>query len=137
LIPSLSPSVKIQIRGWKICLRCKGNVLPLHLKQIFSPIIWIFTEGEGDGIKSRLPFEIFSTLVQKITKQKDWNYAFSKEIRKLHYTRSKVFVISYLLFWSAFIWQIFLGKKDSAHCSKWLMKRSWSKVANFLTATFF
>ena len=26
------------------------------------PIIWIFSEGEGDGIESRLPFRIFSTL---------------------------------------------------------------------------
>ena len=25
-------------------------------------MIWIFTEGEGDGIKSRLAFKIFSTL---------------------------------------------------------------------------
>ena len=24
-----------------------SNVLPLHLKQTFPPIIWIFTEGEG------------------------------------------------------------------------------------------
>ena len=38
------------------------NVLPLHLKQTFPPIIWIFTEGEGDGMESRLPFKIFSTL---------------------------------------------------------------------------
>ena len=29
------------------------NVLLLHLKQTFPPIIWIFTEGEGDGIESR------------------------------------------------------------------------------------
>ena len=71
---------------WKVCLRCKGktllgivnkllktkrlltspsNVLPLHLKQTLSTIIWIFTEGEGDGIESRLPFKKFSTL---------WNY---------------------------------------------------------------
>ena len=28
----------------------------------FLPIISIFTEGEGDGIKSRLPFKIVSTL---------------------------------------------------------------------------
>ena len=28
----------------------------------FQPIIWIFTDSEGDGIKSRLPFKIFSTL---------------------------------------------------------------------------
>ena len=41
-----------------------SNVLPLHLKQTFPPIIWICTEGEGDGIESRLPFKIFSTLTQ-------------------------------------------------------------------------
>ena len=38
------------------------NVLPLHLKQSFPLMIWIFTEGEGDGIESRLAFKIFSTL---------------------------------------------------------------------------
>ena len=89
-IPSPSPSVKIQNMGEKVCLRCKGktllgivktllgivnklfifksllttpsNVSPLHLKQIFPPIIWIFTEGGGDMIESWLPFKIFSTL---------------------------------------------------------------------------
>ena len=69
LIPSPSPSVKIDIMGRKVCLRCKGktllgivnklfefkglatpsNVLPF---KPFLAIIWIFTEGEGDGIKS-------------------------------------------------------------------------------------
>ena len=39
-----------------------SNVLPLRLKQTFPPIIWIFTEGEGDEVESRLPFKIFSTL---------------------------------------------------------------------------
>ena len=39
-----------------------SNVLLLHLKQTFPPIIWIFTEGEGDGFISRLPFKMFSTL---------------------------------------------------------------------------
>ena len=28
----------------------------------FPTQIWIFTKGEGDGIESRLPFKIFSTL---------------------------------------------------------------------------
>ena len=37
-----------------------SNVLPLHLKQTFLPIV--FKEGEGDGIESRLSFKIFSTL---------------------------------------------------------------------------
>ena len=40
------------------------NVLPLHLKQTFRPLI--FNEGEGDGIESRLPFKIFSTLPFKM-----------------------------------------------------------------------
>ena len=77
-ISSPLPSVKIQIMAGKVCLRLKGktllgvvnklvvhcrNVLPLHLNPAFLPIIWIFTEVEGDGIKSRLPFKIFSTLV--------------------------------------------------------------------------
>ena len=44
-------------------LTTPSNVLPLHLKQTFQPIIWIFFEGKGDGIESRLPFEIFSTLL--------------------------------------------------------------------------
>ena len=58
LIPSPPPSVKIQIMGGKICLRCKGKtllgvvnkllktisktprkVLPLYVKQTFPPII--------------------------------------------------------------------------------------------------
>ena len=36
-----------------------SNVLPLHLKQTFPPMIWIFTEGEGDGIKSKLLLKFF------------------------------------------------------------------------------
>ena len=48
---------------FKSLLTTPSNVLPLHLKQTFPPIIWISTEGnKGDGIKSRLPFKIFSTL---------------------------------------------------------------------------
>ena len=42
-----------------------SNVLPLHFKQTFPPMIGIFTEGEGDGIESRLPFKIFYTLLYK------------------------------------------------------------------------
>ena len=69
----------------KVCLRCKGktllgvvnklfvlisllttpsNCLPLHLKQTFPPIIWIFTQGEEDEIESKLNSYIFSTLAQ-------------------------------------------------------------------------
>ena len=83
MIPSSSHSVKIQLIGgkfiwsnkakhcWvmstnflfsKVCWQMPSNVLLLHLKQTFPPIIWIFTEG--DGIKSRLAFKIFSTLLE-------------------------------------------------------------------------
>ena len=43
-----------------------SNVLPLHLNQTFPPIIWIFTEGEGDGTESRLLFKVLSTLFVSI-----------------------------------------------------------------------
>ena len=83
MIPSPSPSMKIQIMGGKICFRCKGktllgivnknlkakrlltspsNALPYYLKKTFPSIIWIFTEGEGDGIESRLSSFIFIKL---------------------------------------------------------------------------
>ena len=53
--------------GGKVCLRCKGRTLLGVLNKLITsrkllPIIWIFTEGEGDWIESRLPFKIFSTL---------------------------------------------------------------------------
>jgi hypothetical protein len=47
-------------------LTTPSNVLPLHLKQTFRPIIWIFTEGEGYGIEFRLPFNFFSTLTENL-----------------------------------------------------------------------
>ena len=51
---------------FKSLLTMPSNVLPLHFKKTFPPIIWIFTEGESDGMESRLPFKIFSTLLTKL-----------------------------------------------------------------------
>ena len=48
-----------------------NNVLPLYLKQTFPPIIWIFTEGEGDWMESWLSFKIFSTLCARCTSYLD------------------------------------------------------------------
>ena len=48
---------------FKSLLTTTSNVFPHYLKQTFPPIIWIFTEGEGDGLESRLYFNIFSTLI--------------------------------------------------------------------------
>ena len=45
-IPSPSPSVKIQIMGKKVCLRCKGKTLLGVVNKLLK--------GEGDGIESRL-----------------------------------------------------------------------------------
>ena len=46
LIPSPSPSVKIDIMGRKVCLRCKGKTLGVVNKLLKTnnhpPIIWIF-----------------------------------------------------------------------------------------------
>ena len=71
-IPSLSTSIKIWIIGGKIhCWVRSTNFLfskvcwqrPAMFYHYPSlPMIWIFTEGEGDGIESRLPFKIVSTL---------------------------------------------------------------------------
>ena len=54
----------------KRLLTTPRNVLPLHLNQTFPSFIWIFTEGESDGIESRLPFKIFTTLVFFFEKSK-------------------------------------------------------------------
>ena len=54
----------------KSLLTTPSNVLPLHLKWTFPPIISIFTEG--DGIKSRLSSSIFSTLFMKYNMEKNW-----------------------------------------------------------------
>ena len=48
----------------KICtklfvLTTPSNFLTLNLKPTFRPVIWIFTEDEGDGIESRLSSKIF------------------------------------------------------------------------------
>ena len=51
---------------FKSFLTTPSNVLPLHLKQTFLSIIWIFNEDEGDEIKFRLPFKIFSTLMEVV-----------------------------------------------------------------------
>ena len=55
-------SVVNKLLKTKSLLTSPSNVLPLHFKQTFPPIIWIFTEGEGDAIESRLPFKKNSTL---------------------------------------------------------------------------
>ena len=47
---------------FKSLLKMPNNVLPFHLKLTVPPTIWIFTEGEGDGIEYKLHFKIFTTL---------------------------------------------------------------------------
>ena len=100
-----SPSLKIQIIDRKVCLRCKcktllgivskplktksllttlSNVLLLNLKQTFSPIIWIFIEGEGDGIESRLHFKKFPLYMYswKFLKSFIWLTGFNNQFQK-------------------------------------------------------
>ena len=66
--------------AYKRLLKMPSNVLPLHLKQTFPPIIWIFTEVEGDGIKSRLSSSIFCTLTYKMNCKPQFSNLFSKHI---------------------------------------------------------
>ena len=76
-ITSPSSLLKSQIMRGKVWLRCKGKTLLGIVNKLlktkswltthsnvlpFPPIIWIFTEGEGDGIESRVPFKIFPAL---------------------------------------------------------------------------
>ena len=71
-----------------------SNVLPLQLKQTFPPIIWIFTEGERDGIEFRLLFKIFSTLIDFF---QNWNIIchFCQKLAKSKpFYRFKLFVIN-------------------------------------------
>ena len=92
---------------FKSLLTMPSNVLPLHLKQTFPPIIWIFTEGEGDGIKSRLPFEIFSTL-HYYTKRKSFElFTVSRNMNFL--------IIKFLNVWLNFYFAIgyWIGKGPS------------------------
>ena len=48
----------------KVCWQCPAMFCLYTSSKLSLSIIWIFTEDEGDGIKSRLPFKIFSTLLK-------------------------------------------------------------------------
>ena len=63
---SLLELIRQNIAGWcnklfvfKTLWTMTSNIFAIHLNQTFLPIILIFTEGEGDGIKSRLPLRYF------------------------------------------------------------------------------
>ena len=66
---SLLELIRQNIAGWcnklfvfKTLWTMTSNIFAIHLNQTFLPIIWIFTEGEGDGIKPRILFKIFSAI---------------------------------------------------------------------------
>ena len=65
---------------FKSFLTRPSNIFTLNLKQTFPPMIWIFTEGEGDGIESRIPFKIFSTL-----RETNLNFQVQFQILELHF----------------------------------------------------
>ena len=52
--PFIDPWCCQQTLKNKKMLTSPSYVLPYYLMQTFPPIIWIFTHGEGDEIKSRL-----------------------------------------------------------------------------------
>ena len=48
-----------------------SNGLRLHFKETFPPIIWIFTDGEGDEIESKLILNLFYFMYIYTNIQKD------------------------------------------------------------------
>ena len=81
---SLLKVIRQNIAGWwqqTFCfqklLTMPSNVLPSYLKRTFPLEIWIFTEGEGDGIEYRLPFKFLS----KKTIAVEWYCVFFKTLR--------------------------------------------------------
>ena len=111
----------------KSLLTMPSNVLPLHLKKTFPPIIWIFTEGEGDGIESRLPFKFFSTLCKenspRVTQDSiiaDQNFAILISIETEMCSCSQLF-LDYLIF-RTLCYAIMLNKGGNA----------WNSPSSFL-----
>ena len=58
-----TPSVKIQIMGVKVCLSCKGNVLPLHLSRpLFEFSLKVKVMGSNPGYLLK-PFLLYGTVI--------------------------------------------------------------------------
>ena len=134
MIQSPSPSVKIQITGGKICLRCSGEtllgVLPLCLQQTFPPIIWIF--AEGDGIESRLPFKIFFTLLKSYFENKNFAIFRGSDMKKYASGVKVVLKFGYPA-WNLNLERTLTMMKQLA--KKGLLKAYWPFVI-FLSTTF-
>ena len=73
---------------FKSLMAMPSTVLPLHLKQTFPPIIWIFTEDEG--IKSRLPFYFtkfkIGPLWYIIFRQREYRWPFQNVLFNVPYS---------------------------------------------------
>ena len=52
--PKYGPEKSNRLLKTKSLLTSLSIVLPCWLKETFQPIIWIFTEGKGDGIEYKL-----------------------------------------------------------------------------------
>ena len=113
---------------FKSLLTASSNILHLHLKQTFPPIIWIFTDGEGDGIESRLHVKIFSTLtvltklldliihyfLLHFLKEKEDKPAEDEVLKTLVYSLDfrcalllSVFVFGHVFFWIPYMKRLF------------------------------
>ena len=101
----------------KKMLTTPSNVWPLHLKQTFPTIILIFIEGEGDGMKSRLLFKIFTTLLISIKKNLHLCYHFQMKLKSWFLLCQQVntclfsscsYACSLLLYWWAWLAHLWL-----------------------------
>ena len=73
----------LKTKSW---LTSSSNVLPYCLKESFTPIVWIFTEVEGDGIESRLSSWIFSTLLE--VEWATWNSNLERTLQVIYPLRN-------------------------------------------------
>ena len=120
---------------FKSLLTTPSNVSHLHLKQIFPPIIWIFTEGKCDIIESRLPFKIFSTLVKLFFPKRMPNFGEIVAWKQVYFLSCRFECASWITKPQIFSWLYCLSSIERGHLNRTLGKTdlNWKVIAyNFI-----
>ena len=107
---------------FKSLLTTPSNVSHLHLKQIFPPIIWIFTEGKCDIIESRLPFKIFSTLVKLFFPKRMPNFGEIVAWKQVYFLSCRFECASWITKPQIFSWLYCLSSIERGHLNRTLGK---------------
>ena len=113
---------------FKSLLTTPSNVSHLHLKQIFPPIIWIFTEGKCDIIESRLPFKIFSTLVKLFFPKRMPNFGEIVAWKQVYFLSCRFECASWITKPQIFSWLYCLSSIERGHLKLMYLKRFWTNI---------